>query len=315
MHQRFVRAVPLTGLTIDFLRQRPSPEALRWVERRVGDGARVVGHRRLTGGIGSAVHRLTVESRDGQRRSVVLRQYDGGEGPSLVRREAFALDAVARTEVPAPRLIASDAEGEEAGGHPTLLMTRERGGVFLTPSDEDGWLEQLASVLAVIHGLDLDAEPYERWTFISERPPPSSAVDSRLWRTVKRVLSEPEPAVAHTFIHRDFQHFNLLWARERLTSVIDWTWASRGPREVDVGHCRLNLAVLFGAATAERFLQRYESLTGYRVHPWWDLHGLAGYSDHWQDFIPIQVAGRRSVDVAGMPARVEEVMRSVLARL
>lgn len=243
----------------------------------------------------------------------MLRQYDQ-DAESLIEREAHALEALAPTEVPAPRLIAYDHDGAAAGAHPSLLMTREPGGVFLTPSDTEAWIEQLASVLVSIHALDLDARPYERWSAIAERPAPSSARDLSLWREVRRVLSEPAPAVAHTFIHRDFQHFNLLWARGRLTSVVDWTWASRGPREVDVGHCRLNLAVLFGAAAAELFLSRYESLAGYAVDPWWDLHGLAGYSDHWQEFIPVQVAGRCPVDTVGMPERVEAAMRSTLAR-
>jgi aminoglycoside phosphotransferase (APT) family kinase protein len=284
------------------------------VERSIGNGARVNGFRRLTGGIGSAVHRLTIVDRSGGRRSVVLRQYERDEDV-LTEREARALAAVASTPVPAPQVIAFDPVGAAAGGHPSLLMTRERGDVFLTPADEDDWIEQIAAVLVLIHELDLDAAAYERWGAISERPPPSSAQDVGLWRDVLRLLNEDESPVPHTFIHRDFQHFNMLWARERLTSVIDWTWTSRGPREIDVGHCRLNLAVLFSAATAERFRLRYEALSGHDLHPWWDLYCLAAYSDHWQEFIPIQVAGRRPVDVAGMPARVEDVMRATLARL
>lgn len=270
--------------------------------------------RRLTGGIVSTVHRVSVALPSGKRRFVVLRQYDQ-DGESLIEREASALDALAPTAVPAPRLIAYDRGGAATGGHPSLLMTRERGRILLTPADLGSWIEQLASALVRIHALDIDAPPYARWSDITERPAPSSARDRSLWAEVKRVLSAPPPEVAHTFIHRDFQHFNVLWARGRLTSVVDWAWASRGPREVDVGHCRLNLAVLFGAPAADLFLARYESLAGYSVDPWWDLQGLAGYSDEWQEFIPVQVAGRRAVDVAGMTERVEAVMRSTLARL
>ena len=285
------------------------------MESALGAGWRVEAHRRLTGGIGSAVHRLTLANASGDKRFLVLRQYESCDPRPPVEREAFALDALAPTPVPAPRLIAYDAQGKSAGGHPSLLMTRERGDVFLTPADEDDWVDQMASVLATIHRLDLDAPPYERWTTYAERPPPSSALDAALWREVKRVLSEAPPPVPQAFIHRDFQHFNMLWARERLTAVIDWTWTSHGPREVDVGHCRLNLAVLFSASLAERFLRRYEVMSGHSVDPWWDLQGLAGYSDHWQEFIPIQVAGRRPVDVAGMPQRVEEVMGAIVRRL
>src|SRR5688572_30729275 len=47
-----------------FFRRRPSTETLDWVAASMGPGSRVVGHSRLTGGINSAVHRLTVERHD-----------------------------------------------------------------------------------------------------------------------------------------------------------------------------------------------------------------------------------------------------------
>ena len=117
------------------------------------------------------------------------------------------------------------------------------------------------------------------------------------------------------FIHRDFQHFNLLWAGGRLTGVVDWSVASSGPPEVDVGHCRLNLAVLFSPDWAERFRLAYEAQTGRRTDPWWDLLALAAYHDSWRRFIPIQVGGRVPVDADGMAARVEDLIESVLGRL
>jgi hypothetical protein len=62
-----------------FRQRRPSAETLAWVAASTGRGSRVVGYRRLTGGISSAVHRVTVERR-GVRTFVVLRQYPGGLG-------------------------------------------------------------------------------------------------------------------------------------------------------------------------------------------------------------------------------------------
>ena len=44
----------------------------------------------------------------------------------------------------------------------------------------------------------------------------------------------------------------------RLTGVVDWPHAAVGSRGSDVGHCRLNLAVLFDAETADDYLARYE---------------------------------------------------------
>jgi hypothetical protein len=60
-----------------FRQRRPSGETLAWVAASMGRGSRIVGCRRLTGGVCSAVHRLSVERR-GIRTFVVLRQYPGG---------------------------------------------------------------------------------------------------------------------------------------------------------------------------------------------------------------------------------------------
>src|SRR5436189_5349696 len=85
-----------------FLQRRPSLETFAWVAKSMGRGSRVVGHRRLTGGVCSAVNRLTVERR-GVRTVVVLRQYPGGLdlGGSL-EKEIANLGVVAGTRLPAP---------------------------------------------------------------------------------------------------------------------------------------------------------------------------------------------------------------------
>ena len=44
-----------------FRQRRPSVETLAWVAASMGRGSRIVGYRRLTGGVCSAVNRLTVE--------------------------------------------------------------------------------------------------------------------------------------------------------------------------------------------------------------------------------------------------------------
>src|SRR4029077_11093402 len=48
-----------------------------------------------------------------------------------------------------------------------------------------------------------------------------------LWEQARRVLAGPAPKSV-TFIHGDYQHFNLLWTRGRLTGVIDWTLGGMG---------------------------------------------------------------------------------------
>ena len=194
-------------------------------------------------------------------------------------------------------------------------MTRLPGHIDLTPADPGRWLGQIAVTAARIHDAPVEAPAFERWIDPAELAAPESSSDPALWQSVISVLLENAGSPETCFIHRDFQHFNFLWARGQLTGVVDWGSASAGPPAIDVGHCRLNLAVLFGAAWAEQFRLAYRAETGREVDPWWDLHALASYGDAWRRFIPRQVGGRAPVDIAGMTARVEEVMRGTLDRI
>ena len=298
---------------MDFRRRRPSAEALTWVEKELG--VRVVRFRRMTGGIVAAVHRLTVEREStGQREFVVLRQY-GQHEDGDVEREAHVLRKAVEADLPAPRLLAASASGAEAGGYPSILMTRVPGRVDLSPADPERWLGQMADVAARIHDSAIKAPAFERWIDPSKLTVPATASRPAQWHALARALNEQESPYQPRFIHRDFQHFNLLWSRGKLSGVVDWGSASSGPSDIDVGHCRLNLAVLFSADWAEQFRLAYEAQAGRHVDPWWDLHALASYNDSWQQFIPIQVHGRARVDVVGMTRRVEELLQTILRRL
>ena len=129
------------------------------------------------------------------------------------------------------------------------------------------------------------------------------------------LIANDLPAYTPTFLHGDFQHFNLLWTRGQLAGVVDWTFASTGPRELDTGRCRLNLAVLFSVDWAERFRHSYEEASGHPLDPLWDLCALSCYGTDWPSFIPIQVGDRAHVDVAGMHARVDGLLVSILDRI
>lgn len=269
----------------------------------------------MTGGITSAVHRLAVD-RDSRRYILVLRQYERAETNSeQARQEAETLLAIRNVGLPAPELVAFDAEGSNTGTHPAVLMSRLPGRLDLTPRDPDDWLGQIARVAVRIHACQIAAPGFRSWIDTADLPVPASAGRPPVWRVAFTVLRQPQPPLACCFIHRDFQHFNFLWRRGRLTGVVDWAMASTGPADIDVGHCRLNLAVLFGADLAERFRSAYEAESGRAVDPWWDLHALASYGDSWLRFIPVQVAGRAPVDVAGMTRRVEDLLEMTLARL
>lgn len=277
-----------------------------------------MGGRRLTGGITSSIHRLAVETRRGTRTQVVLRRWipsawdDTADAPQLVERERHVLSGLESTDVPAPLVLAVDPTGESTGV-PTLLMTRIPGRVDLTPTDPKGWLRQIAAMAVRIHELDVDAEPY-RWE-ARDVPIPPWASRPADWRAAADVVRGPAPVHEVRFAHGDYQPFNLLWQRGHLTGVVDWVGACRGPADVDIGHCRLNLAVLYSAELAADLLAAYEADAGRRVDPYWDIRSAtAPARTDWAAFIPIQVGRRARFDRAGMHRRVDDLLAAALRR-
>jgi aminoglycoside phosphotransferase (APT) family kinase protein len=271
----------------------------------------------MLGGITSSVHRLTLRLPGGTSMQVVLKRYtnpDWGDVQAIVRNEAAGLAAVEAFSVPAPRLLGASPDGADTEGVPSLLMTRAPGRVWLAPDDLEAWIRELARLLPSIHAVAANAgtrQPEQR----DELTVPTSARRPDVWTAARRVITTARPSDDAGFVHGDYQHFNVLWSRGRLSALVDWSSSRIAPPDIDVGHCRLNLAVLYSAELAERFRRAYESEAGRRVEAWWDVHELLAYDDSWQTFIPVQVAGRAPVDVPGMTARVEDLLARALARL
>lgn len=238
----------------------------------------------MTGGTSSVVHRLTV-SRGSYRDVLVLRQYEhgflalaGSDTAVLVRDEAATLRAVHDAGIPAPEPIAADVDGRESDGRPAILMTRLHGRPDVTPADPEGWLRQIAAMAARIHDVKVAAPPFRSRIDAAAPVIPASATRPAVWEAAFGILRQQAPEPATCFIHRDFQLFNLLWRRGRLTGVVDWATSCTGPADFDAGHCRLNLAVLFGADWAERLRLAYEAEAGRAIDPWWDLYAVTAYS-------------------------------------
>ena len=297
----------------------------------------VTGGRRMLGGITTSVHRLSVRTVRGTTQ-VVLKRFtdphvswpDGAstepdplsttldevwaDTQAIVVNEATAIAAVEATAVPAPRLLGVSPDGADTDGAPSLLMTRAAGRVWLTPHDLEAWIRQLATLLPILHAGSADV-----WTHHSRDPDalvvPGSALRPDVWATARNLIATEPPTSEPVLTHGDFQHFNVLWSRGRLSALVDWSSSCVAPADLDVGHSRLNLAVLFSPEVAEDFRRAYESEAGRRVEPWWDVHQLLAYSESWPTFIPVQVAGRAPVDVRGMTGRVEELLGMALARL
>lgn len=297
---------------VEIHRCPPPPATLEWAAGRFGRDARVVSARRLAGGIRSSVHDLRVVSKDAVHRVVLKRWLDGPQGQHnpLIDREALLLRRLEESGLSVPALVAS-SRPEETDGVPALLMTRVPGRVWLSPPDPSRWVGQMATTLARIHGLGIGAPISQPWTKTPEFELPDWSEHPGVWEEARRLLRGPAPTET-AFVHGDYQHFNVLWTRGSLTGVVDWTLAGIGHPDRDVGHCRLNLAVLFSPEWASMFRDAYEAEAGRRVDPWWDVYEITRYGRHIPREIPVQVAKRVPVDVPGMNSRVETLLADAL---
>jgi len=304
-----------------FFRRRPSTETLDWVAASMGQGSRVVGHSRLTGGVNSAVHRLTVERHD-TRTFVVLRQYPAGSIAlrTAMEEEIANLKVVAGSGLPVPTILATDVAGVATRGAPSLLMTRLPGHVHLNPAEHRLWIERIAEFAARLHSVDLPAPTFRAWadswiTPLGQFQVPVGAQKPAVWKAAFDALELPPPEDDAVFLHGDYLPVNLLWSRGKITGLTDWNSIHRGSRAIDVGQCRRYLASLYSPDWAEELRSLYESIAGVPLHPWWDLYSLLHHDDNGPQSISRQVAGRRPVDVSGMTARVEIAVGQALQRL
>ena len=266
------------------LRSRPPRQALAWAGACLGGP--VTSARALRGGMSSAVHLVTARRPDGRRVQAVLRRYvrPDPDEPDPAAREARALRLAGPAGVPTPALLAVDPDGSQAGV-PALLMTRLPGRVDWWPADLDRWLERLTGLLPRIHGAVLPPgeavprfAPYRQENY----RPPGWARYPRVWERAVEISRGPAPDLPAVLLHRDFHPGNVLWRYGRVSGVVDWLGACRGPAPADVAHCRINLLTM-GTEVTSRFTVRWEQVSGTTYHPWGDVVTVVGFLDDLHD--------------------------------
>jgi aminoglycoside phosphotransferase (APT) family kinase protein len=295
-------------------RPAPTRDDRAWLVRVLHAKPGSLRIRRLDGGISSAVHAVAIRDHRDEVRNYVLRRWserDVAAAHDDVRREAAVLTSLTDAGLPAPRLVASDARGEHCSA-PALLMTRVPGGMQLDPIAPELWLRQLAEMLPRVHAATVEAPAAELWHEEQDLHVPDWSSDPGLWKDALALFRSPPPAAPECFIHRDYQPFNTLWTGEDLTGVVDWVSASHGSPDIDVGHCRLNLSVLYSPDRAAQFLGYYESAAGRTVDPWWDVACLLEYLPGWGESLQRQAGLRLTVDFGGIHQRVEQTLRAAL---
>ena len=257
----------------------PTPRARRWVEAEVGSGSKVTGVRRLGGGTSSGVHAIDVLLSGGSTVQFVLRRHLLfswlQEEPDLAEKEARNLQLLERSGVAAPRLVAVDADGATCDV-PAVLMTRIPGRRLLKPRNLDRWLRRMAELLPPIHAIDPGSTSVQEWRIwddLRDTKPPEWSAHPDVWERLIQVVRRPWPKYSKRFVHRDFQHYNVLWQRGQPVAL-DWINASMGPVELDYGHFRHNLVVDFGFEVAERFHRHYREVVRVEPDPFWEALNL-----------------------------------------
>jgi aminoglycoside phosphotransferase (APT) family kinase protein len=308
------------------------PSTLAWVRRHLEAGERIVATEALHGGATADMRRLTVGTRDGGTRHLVLRLFvdPTRQGPAedLLHREADALTTLTGTGVPAPALLAVDPTAAHCE-HPSLLMTHLPGRTVLEDQGLETRLPLLARQLVAIHALRPAVQPrgYVALTTADTVVAPEGA-DAAVWAAAIEVIREPAPRYEGRFLHRDFQPGNVLFdlpprdpagaARARITAVVDWAAASWGPADLDVAHCSTNLALLHGPAWGPRFTRAYQEAGGTLAPAaderlYWQVREPLAFSQEIQSVAqPWREAGRTDLTTQTVKERLNAYLTTLM---
>jgi Ser/Thr protein kinase RdoA (MazF antagonist) len=293
----------------------PAPIVEAWVRKTLVATA-PIRFEALAGATSSSVYAVTV----GDECGFVLRLFTNQEWLSreadLADHEAAALTHAARAGVPVPALIGHAGAAE--CGIPAVLMTYLPGSVDLRPRRRRAWLTALAQTLAAIHATDVGdfRWRYSSWNTDRDAPMPAWLDDPTLWSAVRDLAARRPTQYRETFLHRDYHPTNVLWSGNNVSGVVDWVSACRGPAGVDVAHCRLNLALMYGVHHADDFLHAYASTVGgYDHDPHWDIDDAMDwcvrdpvYYPPWRDF------GLRPISRVVLRDRMREFLRTAVNR-
>ncbi|GHI10210.1 aminoglycoside phosphotransferase [Streptomyces cellostaticus] len=305
------------------------PSTLAWVSRHLEVGERIVRTEALHGGITAEMRRLTIGTRDGGTRDLVLRTFVNVEhAEDWLNREAGALTLLTGTGVPAPELVAVDPTAAHCE-YPSLLMTHLAGRTVLDDEGLETRVPLLAGQLVAIHALRPAERPreYVAWTTADTVVAPKGA-DAAAWAAAIDVIRKPAPPYDGRFLHRDFQPGNVLFdvpspspAGPRITGVVDWAATSWGPADLDVAHCSTNLALLHGPAWGLRFAEAYEEAGGVLAAAaserlYWQVRDGLAFSEEVQLVAkPWREAGRTELTTRAVEERLDAYVTALMDAL
>ena len=249
-------------------------EAIAAIVARIEPRSTVVATSALPGGLSSWMTTVEVERPDGSRRRLVIRR---GRRPDTERHtlpfgvEFELLGHLAAHGIPVARPRLFDDSGRVLS-QAFVVLDYVEGTTRFTTDDPVGMATQMADVLAAIHALDatsaslpilpLHVDRMQGWviTDLSRRDPDPSLREG----LVRHHLDEhwPPPATELCLLHADYFPGNIVWDGDAIAAVIDWESAALGDPMADIATTRLDLRWAYGADIAQRFTERYLTVTG-----------------------------------------------------
>ncbi|RKQ33241.1 aminoglycoside phosphotransferase family protein [Oceanobacillus halophilus] len=293
-----------------------------WIINQIDPKASITLTKHLKGSTSSTLHLIKLKL-EGEQREVVLRQFDNQEWlkeePDLALHEAQSLSKATRVNVPTPSILAYDEKGEVCGG-PLVLMSKVEGNVVLDDSYNQEWINGLAGTLAEIHKLNKcdfpwDYYPYKESTMAEV---PTWSREPAAWQMAVCILNGSRPNYRECFIHRDYHPTNVLWKDGKVSGVVDWVNACLGPAGIDVAHCRVNLAMLYGASAADAFLTAYQNNAGelFEYNPYWDIASLNDILEGPPEVYPgWEAFGFTGLTTGMMKERLDQYLLSILDKV
>lgn len=266
----------------------------------------------LGGGMSAQV--LGLELVDG--RSAVLRH----PSPFLAtlfddpaRYEFEVLAAVHGAGLPTPRPLAV--------GSGWLLMELLPGTATASTDDPMAYAEAMATMLARIHAVDVHTPSFSmlmetRRTFTPPEGEPT--LDLREPEVVAALVSSvPDDPGPYGLRHGDYWPGNVLWQGGRLTGVIDWENALKGPAIADLAVSRLDMWWVFGREAMDHFTACYVACRPIDLAAlrYWDLRAALRPMRNLEEWAaPYPSLGRPDIDTAGMRRGLLAFIEDALSR-
>lgn len=267
----------------------PAEQTIQWVAEIIGTNAKVTIERSLHGSVSPWL--LTVLC-NGRIHTVILRiPVPGRIDESGILTNADALLLAERHKVAAPRLIACDRTGQDAGVIASLETALP--GVSEFPDNLDAeQMRRMGAAMARVHGIQLEPQPFlaprtrpiqpddyardRRWaTLYQSSPHDREDILAVYLATTEFPLDDPRTLLSRTtstslllladdlvrdyprtpeptvLLHGDLWPGNTRWLHDRFTALIDWKTAGVGIPGVDLGSMRMQVAVRYSLPAAE----------------------------------------------------------------